>query len=67
MDDDDKGITVKMDSPVHTTENDFTDPFNATWDDIRKSEGLGPNFRRQVSRMQKAFIFCDVVYAWQVS
>ena len=59
MDDDDKGITVKMDAPVHTVEHDFGDPFNATWEDIKKAEGLSPNFRRQVNRMQKSFTGID--------
>ena len=36
-------------------EQEYEDPFNATWGEIRKSEGLGPNFRRQASRIEKAF------------
>jgi len=57
-DDDDNGVTVKMDIP-HTVEADFADPFNSTWDEIKKSEGLSPNFRRQVSRLQKSFTGID--------
>ena len=59
FDDDDNGIVLKMDTPIHTTEHDFGDPFNSTWDDIKKSEGLSPNFRRQVNRMQKSFTGID--------
>jgi len=55
FDEDEKGITVKLDSPVHTVESDFDDPFNAKWEDIKKSEGLSPNFRRQVNRLEKSF------------
>jgi PBSX family phage portal protein len=53
--DEDGGIVVKLDAPSHTTENDFDDPFNASWEDIKKAEGLSPNFRRQVNRMEKSF------------
>ena len=55
FDEDEGGIVVKTDNPVHTVENDFGDPFNATWEDIKKSEGLSPNFRRQVNRLEKSF------------
>ena len=55
IDDDEGGITVKLDAPAHTVEHDFEDPFNSTWDNIRKAEGLGANFRRKVDRMQKSF------------
>ena len=53
--DDDEGIVVKLDSPAHSVEHDFVDPFDSTWDDIRKAEGLSPNFRRKVDRIQKSF------------
>jgi PBSX family phage portal protein len=33
----------------------FEDPFAQTWGEIRKSEGLGPNFRRHAARLEKAF------------
>jgi len=55
IDDDEGGITVKLDAPAHTVEHDFDDPFNSTWENIRKAEGLGANFRRKVDRMQKSF------------
>jgi PBSX family phage portal protein len=53
--DEDEGIAVKLDAPSHTVEHDFGDPFTATWEDIKKAEGLSPNFRRQVNRIQKSF------------
>ena len=53
--DDDEGIVVKLDAPAHLVEHDFGDPFNSTWEDIKKAEGLSPNFRRKVDRMQKSF------------
>jgi len=56
IDDDESGITVKLDAPSHTVEHDFNDPFNAPWEDIRKAEGLSPNFRRQASRLEKSFV-----------
>jgi len=59
MDEDEGGVTVKLDAPSHTVEHDFDDPFNSTWDDIKKAEGLSPNFRRQVNRMQKSFTGID--------
>ena len=55
IDEDEGGITVKLDAPSHTIEHDFGDPFNATWSDIKKADGLSPNFRRQVNRMEKSF------------
>ena len=60
MDDDNEKDDVRIYSPEDfqlfaKKEQEFEDPFNAKWDDIRKSEGLGPNFRRQASRIEKAF------------
>ena len=55
IDEDEGGITVKLDAPSHTVEHDFGDPFNASWDEIKKADGLSPNFRRQVNRIQKSF------------
>ena len=40
--DDDEGIVVKLDAPAHSVEHDFGDPFNSTWEDIKKAEGLSP-------------------------
>ena len=56
-DDEEEGaIQVSLDKGIkHVSENDFDDPFNNTWKDIRKAEGLGPNFRRKVDRLQKSF------------
>ena len=61
MDDDDDKDLVKIYTPEdaqlgsYTTQESFEDPFSAKWEDIRKAEGLGPNFRRQASRLEKAF------------
>ena len=55
IDEDEGGIAVKMDAPIHTVEHDFDDPFNATWENIRKAEGLSPNFRRNATRLEKSF------------
>jgi PBSX family phage portal protein len=57
--DEDGGIVVKLDAPLHTTEHDFDDPFNASWEDIKKAEGMSSNFRRQVNRMEKSFTGID--------
>jgi PBSX family phage portal protein len=59
IDDEDEG-TVRVYSPedfqlFEKQEKTFEDPFNVTWEDIKKSDGLNPNFRRKVDRMQKAF------------
>jgi len=51
-------ITVKL-GTQHTVEQEFDDPFNARWDDIKKAEGLSPNFRRQVNRIEKSFTGVD--------
>jgi PBSX family phage portal protein len=55
IDEDEGGIAVKLDAPSHTVEHDFDDPFNASWEDIRKAEGLSPNFRRSATRLEKSF------------
>ena len=33
----------------------FADPFEQTWGEIKKSEGLSPNLRRHAARLEKAF------------
>ena len=55
IDEDEGGVVVKLDNPSHTVEHDFDDPFNAKWEDIRKAEGLSPNFRRSATRLEKSF------------
>ena len=60
MDDDNDKDDVRIFTPEDFNlfakkELEFEDPFNAKWDDIRKAEGLGPNFRRQASRLEKSF------------
>ena len=55
FDEDDGAVVVKIDNPVSSTEQTFDDPFNSTWADIKKSEGLSSNFRRQVNRLEKSF------------
>lgn len=57
---DDEGDAVNIASDkdyrlVSKSEEIFDDPFNKSWDDIRKMEGLSENFRRKASRMEKAF------------
>ena len=37
----------------------FEDPFSKSWDEIKKSEGLGENFRRKASRLEKSFTGMD--------
>lgn len=36
-------------------ENDHDDPFTKNWSEISKIDGLSPNFKRKVNRMEKAF------------
>ena len=57
---DDEGDEVRISSDADfgiftKREQEFPDPFSQSWEDIRKSEGLSPNFRRQATRMEKAF------------
>ena len=57
---DDEGDEVRISSNADfgiftKREQEFPDPFSQSWDEIRKSEGLSPNFRRQATRMEKAF------------
>ena len=33
----------------------FEDPFNKSWDELKKSDGLNPNLRRQATRLEKSF------------
>lgn len=40
---------------VSKSEETFDDPFNVTWSDIKKSEGLNDNFRRRANRLEKSF------------
>ena len=37
----------------------YEDPFSQTWGEIRKSDGLSANFRRQASRLEKSFTGID--------
>jgi PBSX family phage portal protein len=60
MDDDNENDLVQIYTPEHfgvkeTTPESFDDPFMQKWSEIRKSDGLGPNFRRQAARIEKAF------------
>ena len=43
FDDDDNGIVLKMDTPIHTTEHDFGDPFNSTWEETIELISLTTN------------------------
>ncbi len=40
---------------ISKSEDSFEDPFAQPWEQIRKSEGLGANFRRQATRLEKSF------------
>ena len=40
---------------VSKSEENFDDPFNVTWKDIKKSEGLNENLRRKANRLEKSF------------
>ena len=40
-------------------QEEYDDPFNLKWSEIRKNEGLSPNFRRHASRLEKAFTGVD--------
>ena len=58
--DDDENNTVQIRSDrdyqlITNSEETFDDPFNKTWDDIKKVEGLSDNFRRRANRIEKSF------------
>jgi PBSX family phage portal protein len=61
MDDDDSDDLLKVytpedkSMPSYTTQEEFDDPFNQKWSEIKKSEGLSPNLRRHAARLEKAF------------
>jgi PBSX family phage portal protein len=40
---------------VSKSEEIFDDPFNVTWADIKKSEGINDNLRRRANRLEKSF------------
>ena len=40
---------------VAKSEETFDDPFNVTWSEIKKAEGLNDNFRRRANRLEKSF------------
>lgn len=51
-------IKVKTDLDIFgqsSASNVPEDPFEQKWSEIRKSDGLSPNFRRQATRLEKAF------------
>ena len=60
MNDDDERdeVVIRTDADFgfnSSSTESFEDPFTKKWDDIRKSDGLSPNFRRNASRLEKAF------------
>jgi len=61
MNDDDEKDLIKVYTPddvrvqSYTTQETFEDPFNQTWAEIKKSDGISPNLRRQASRLEKSF------------
>ena len=40
---------------ISKSEEIFDDPFNVTWGDIKKSEGINDNLRRRANRLEKSF------------
>jgi PBSX family phage portal protein len=56
-DDDSNEIRVQLGSSSYVTEeNEFSDPFSISAEEILKLENLNPNFRRNISRkMQKSY------------
>jgi len=40
---------------VTKSEDTFPDPFDVTWDEIKKSEGINENLRRRANRLEKSF------------
>ena len=60
MSDDDDSQDVSVSSNVdfglfEKNEKTYEDPFNQTWGEIRKLDGLSESFRRKAARMEKAF------------
>jgi PBSX family phage portal protein len=61
-DDNDENVMIRSNLDYKSMvqpEEIFDDPFNNNWEQIKKSEGLSPNFRRQVNRLEKSFIGHD--------
>jgi PBSX family phage portal protein len=57
-DDSDQDVRIRSEQDwklFSKSEETFDDPFNQTWGEIRKSDGLSPNFRRQATRLEKSF------------
>lgn len=55
-DDEENLIEIKVGGgPRQMQESDYDDPFMKSWDELSKLENLNTNFRRKVSRMEKAF------------
>ena len=59
VDDDEDGSVYAYNgedySLVTKSENSFPDPFQVSWEEIKKSEGLNDNFRRRANRLEKSF------------
>jgi len=61
IDEDDDKDLVKVYTPEdvnlqsYTSQENFDDPFNQKWSDIKKSDGINPNLRRYASRLEKSF------------
>jgi PBSX family phage portal protein len=60
MNDDNEDQEVRISSNLDfgmsgAQQESFEDPFAKSWDEIKKMEGLNPNFRRQASRLEKSF------------
>jgi len=57
-DDDSNEIRIKtgFDLGIDSSPSEkFEDPFSKSWEDLKKSDGLNPNLRRQAARLEKAF------------
>jgi len=64
LNDEDESNVVQISSNAdfgigNTSSEGFEDPFSKSWDEIKKSEGLGENFRRRASRLEKSFTGMD--------
>jgi hypothetical protein len=54
-------IRIKSDADIHNyrPESTFEDPFEKSWDELQKLDGLSPAFKRKASRLAKSFTGID--------
>ena len=57
FDDEDGTIQIKTGGATESilSESSFDDPFQKSWDDLQKLDGLSTNFRRKTTRITKAY------------